>query len=164
MLRTPPRIWHCVPRNIHTPYRVLRTPNISVKKFLLYLLMKNDLLYSTHCGHRRQTCHAVCFAYLSSSSPQGRQPWLLRVTAVVILFHIIFVLSFYAIVSLLSYFNCDNALVATTGTCKGLVTLKSFITDNIDKVITIIIGEVMAGMGAFAFVLTGWLKLWNIRC
>jgi hypothetical protein len=61
----------------------------------------------------------------------NRQPFLLRAAAFLILFNIIFVLSHYLVVAAMALFNCDNAIVATTGTCKGLVELKSFISERI---------------------------------
>ena len=59
----------------------------------------------------------------------------------------------------MTLFNCDNAIVATTGTCKGLVELTSFISERIDQLIKVFIAEVTAGLTALALVMTGLVKL-----
>ena len=89
----------------------------------------------------------------------NRQPFVLRAGAFLILFNIIFVLSHYLVVAAMALFNCDHAIVATTGTCKGLVELKSFISDRIDQLIKVFIAEIMAGLTALALILTGMVKL-----
>lgn len=89
----------------------------------------------------------------------NRQPFMLRAGAFLILFNIIFVLSHYLVVAAMALFNCDNAIVATTGTCKGLVELKSFISERIDQLVKVFIAEVMAGLTALALIMTGLVKL-----
>ena len=69
--------------------------------------------------------------------------------------------SHYLVVAAMALFNCDNAIVATTGTCKGLVELKSFISERIDQLIKVFIAEIMAGLTALALIMTGLVKNTN---